>query len=186
LCKNGFHACKKIIDCFSYYDFNPKNKVAEVELTGDIKGLNGDKQCGQNINIIKEISWEKVLILANSGNGNSGYKNSGDGNSGDGNSGDWNSGYRNSGHFNSKTPEKIYCFNKLILKSTWDNAKKPNFIFNLILNKWICWDSMTDEEKKDAWANAYKTASKKDIKLLKALPGFDKNVFKDITGIEVE
>lgn len=34
LCKAGFHFCQKIADCFSYYDFNNKNKVAEVEAIG--------------------------------------------------------------------------------------------------------------------------------------------------------
>ena len=34
MCESGFHACKKVSDCFSYYSFDPKNKVAEVELSG--------------------------------------------------------------------------------------------------------------------------------------------------------
>ena len=29
-CKRGFHFCIKLSDCFSYYDFNINNKVAEV------------------------------------------------------------------------------------------------------------------------------------------------------------
>jgi hypothetical protein len=36
MCKIGFHACKKVSDCFSYYSFDPKNKVAEVKLSGII------------------------------------------------------------------------------------------------------------------------------------------------------
>jgi hypothetical protein len=101
LCERGFHACKKVTDCFSYYSFDPKNKVAEVTLSGEIIGLDGDKQCSAKITINKEISWESMLVLANSGSGNSGNSNSGDSNSGDSNSGDRNSGYRNSGDSNS-------------------------------------------------------------------------------------
>jgi len=101
LCEQGFHACKKVSDCFNYQEFNPKNKVAEVDLIGDIVGADGDKQATNKINIIKEISWGEMLELANSGLGNSGYCNSGDWNSGDRNSGHRNSGDRNSGDRNS-------------------------------------------------------------------------------------
>ena len=30
-CDRGFHFCTKAADCFKYYDFDPDNKVAEVE-----------------------------------------------------------------------------------------------------------------------------------------------------------
>ena len=101
LCEKGFHACIKVSDCFSYYPFDPSNKVAEVLLMGDIIGLDGDKQASNKIKIVREISWLDMLSLTNTGIGNSGYKNSGDKNSGDWNSGDWNSGDNNSGDKNS-------------------------------------------------------------------------------------
>ena len=62
---------------------------------------------------------------------------------------------------------------------------------------------MTDEEKiyypkayvcggylkiftyKESWRNAYDNASENDIKLLKALPNFDSDVFEEITGIKI-
>ena len=31
LCESGFHFCKKLNDCFNYYDFDSKNKVAEID-----------------------------------------------------------------------------------------------------------------------------------------------------------
>ena len=110
LCDSGFHACEKIADCFNYYSFDPKNKIALVEMFGNIK--KGDDKCVcSKITIIKEITWNELLILANTGGGNSGIRNSGDlnsgdrnsgyQNSGDQNSGDLNSGYRNSGDRNS-------------------------------------------------------------------------------------
>jgi len=101
LCKKGFHACKNPSDCFNYYSFDPKNKVAEVELLGDIQGLEEDKQATNKIKIIREIEWSEVLIICNSGNHNSGNWNSGYQNSGNQNSGNWNSGDRNSGNQNS-------------------------------------------------------------------------------------
>jgi hypothetical protein len=39
---------------------------------------------------------------------------------------------------------------------------------------------------KEAWAEAYKTATKEDIKLLKALPNWDADVFEEITGIKIK
>ena len=208
MCENGFHACQKVSDCFSYYDFNPNNKVAEVKLSGIILGEGEDKQCAQMITILKELSWNEMLSLANSGKGNSGNSNSGDSNSGNRNSGYRNSGYSNSGNsnsgdFNSTTPEVINCFNKPCKTKEWDSAPKPDFIYNVIINKWITWSEMTDQEKinnknafvcegylktlgyKEAWAVAYKGASKEDIKLLKALPNWNANVFEEITGIKI-
>ena len=116
-CDRGFHFCTKAADCFKYYDFNPDNKVAEVEALGDIDTNNDDSKCSTNkIHIIREITWQEVLDLVNlgkactglcnsgdwnSGNRNSGNRNSGDCNSGLCNSGDCNSGNRNSGDCNS-------------------------------------------------------------------------------------
>ena len=116
-CRRGFHFCTKAADCFKYYDFNPDNKIAEVEALGDIDTNNNDSKCSTNkIHIIREITWHEVLDLVNlgkactglsnsgnynSGNCNSGNCNSGDCNSGDCNSGNWNSGNYNSGNCNS-------------------------------------------------------------------------------------
>jgi hypothetical protein len=112
LCGSGFHACPSVADCFSYYDFDPNNKIAEVTLSGRILGQgDGDKLCASVITIERELTWEEMLKLANSGAGNTGLRNSGDsnsgnrnsgyGNSGNSNSGDSNSGNRNSGNSNS-------------------------------------------------------------------------------------
>ena len=106
-CDRGFHFCTKAADCFKYYDFNPDNKVAEVEALGDIDTNNDDSKCSTNkIHIIREITWQEVFDLVNLGKActglcNSGNRNSGNRNSGNRNSGDWNSGNRNSGNRNS-------------------------------------------------------------------------------------
>jgi len=72
------------------------------------------------------------------------------------------------------------------------------------LTKWISKENMTDEEKekypyykttggylrtntyKQAWAEAWKLYSDAEKKAIQKLPNFDKNIFKDITGIDVE
>ena len=100
VCDRGFHFCKNLVDCFNYYTFDPKNKVAEIDALGDIsEGY--DKCCTNKIKIVKEITWYEVLAIVNTGKGNTGFGNSGDWNSGDSNSGDWNSGDSNSGDSNS-------------------------------------------------------------------------------------
>ena len=100
LCGSGFHFCEKLINCFNYKKFNPKNKVAEIIAHGKV--IRGDdKSVTDDIEIIKEISWEECLKMVNLGSGNSGLGNSGYSNSGHYNSGDYNSGYSNSGHHNS-------------------------------------------------------------------------------------
>ena len=110
VCCCGFHFCENAADCFSYYNFDPENKVAEVVAHGKVVN-DGTKSCTNKIEIVREIPWQEVLNivntgkectgLCNSGNRNSGNRNSGDWNSGDWNSGDWNSGNRNSGNWNS-------------------------------------------------------------------------------------
>lgn len=102
---SGMHFCRKASDCFDYYDFNSKNKVAEVIAYGDI-AEEGDKCCTNKLEIVREIPWQELLTIVNTGKdctglGNSGDSNSGDSNSGNGNSGNYNSGDCNSGNRNS-------------------------------------------------------------------------------------
>ena len=105
ICGRGFHFCKQAKDCFNYYTFDPNNKVAEVIALGEVVE-EGDKCCTNKIHIVREISWEEVLSIVNTGKActgisNRGNRNSGDWNSGDCNSGDCNSGHENSGDYNS-------------------------------------------------------------------------------------
>ena len=100
VCDRGFHFCVKAADCFSYYSFDPNNKVAEVIALGDVDS-DGTKSCTNKIRIVREVPWAELLELVNTGKGNSGNCNSGNYNSGDYNSGNRNSGNRNSGDWNS-------------------------------------------------------------------------------------
>ena len=203
MCGSGFHSCLNAVDCFNFYDFNPNNKVCEVELLGEI--INGnDKSVCSKIKIIKELCWDDVLKLVNSGNSNSGYRNSGDSNSGYSNSGDWNSCNRETGFFNSKNPKSINVFNKPCNIDIWESSEKPDFIYDININIWVCWGDMTDGEKKnnkdayvtngylktktykEALKESFEKATKEDIKLLKKLPNFNSVVFEEITGIRIK
>ena len=102
ICQRGFHFCKKLVDCFDYYPFDSKNKVAEIEALGVIQDEeNGNKSVTNHIKIIKELSWLEVCDLVNSGKNNTGLSNLGDCNSGNRNLGNCNSGYCNLGNWNS-------------------------------------------------------------------------------------
>jgi len=111
-CERGFHFCVDLKKCFNYYDFDPENKVAEIEALGKIAiSADEDKYCTNKIKIVREITWKEVLQLVNKGVGctglgnvgdyNSGWNNAGNYNTGDYNSGNWNSGNKNSGTGNS-------------------------------------------------------------------------------------
>ena len=104
-CDRGFHFCKKAADCFSYYSFNSKNKVAEVIALGEVD-TDGKKSCTNKIQIVREIPWQELLTIVNTGKDCTGFCNTGDcntgnRNTGDWNTGDWNTGNRNTGDWNT-------------------------------------------------------------------------------------
>ena len=100
ICKSGFHFCRNVADCFKYYSFDPKNKVAEIEATGLVES-DGDKSVTNEITIAREIPWMEMLTLANVGKGCTGLNNTGDWNTGDWNTGNRNTGNRNTGNWNT-------------------------------------------------------------------------------------
>ena len=104
-CDRGFHFCKKAADCFSYYSFNSENKVAEVIALGEVD-TDGEKSCTNKIQIVREIPWQELLTIVNTGKDctglcNTGNRNTGNRNTGDWNTGDWNTGNRNTGNRNT-------------------------------------------------------------------------------------
>ena len=100
LCERGFHFCTRAARCFDYYNFDPQNHVAEVEAMGCVVGDEANKMCTNKIRIVRELTWEEVLRLVNTGVFNTGKENTGDRNTGDRNTGDRNTGDRNTGNRN--------------------------------------------------------------------------------------
>ena len=101
-CSRGFHFCTKASDCFNYYDFNHENKVAEVLALGMVDTESGDTKCCTNkIQIVREISWQELLTIVNTGKDCTGLCNTGDCNTGNRNTGDCNTGNRNTGDWNT-------------------------------------------------------------------------------------
>ena len=143
----------------------------------------------------------------NSGDWNSGNRNSGDWNSGNRNSGDWNKTCFSNGCFNTESP-KIFLFNKPSdwTYQDWLNSDARYILMDCPSNvlSWIWEDDMTDEEKeqhpeysvtggflkhieketgRQMWWDGLSDRKKT---IVMNLPNFDKDIFKEITGIDVE
>ena len=101
-CDQGFHFCLKASDCFNYYKFCSDNKVAEVVALGDVDYADDNTKCCTNrIRIVREIPWDEVLRIVNTGKDCTGLCNTGDCNTGDCNTGNRNTGNRNTGDCNT-------------------------------------------------------------------------------------
>ena len=143
----------------------------------------------------------------NSGDCNSGNRNSGDCNSGNRNSGDWNKCSFSNGCFNTTSP-KIYLFNK---PSEWTYEDWLNSEARYLLNQipgdvleYIWLSDMTDEEKaahpeaettggylkildnSECAVIWWRGLSDRQKAIIIAIPNFDKAIFKEITGIDVD
>lgn len=161
----GFHFCENAADCFNYYSFNPDNKVAEVIAYGDI--VRGDDKCCTNkIKIVREIPWQELLTIVNTGKSctglcNTGNWNTGDRNTGDRNTGNCNTGDRNTGNWN-KSSFNTGCFNTeestimLFNKPSkwtyrdWLNSDARYLLMDIPKDvvEWVYENYMTEEEKK--------------------------------------
>ena len=143
----------------------------------------------------------------NSGDCNSGNCNSGDCNSGNRNSGDWNNTNFSNGCFNTVEP-KIHLFNK---PSEWTYRDWLNSDARYLLNQipgdvleYIWFENMTDEEKEvhpeaettggylkeldnsECAVIWWRSLDQRKKNVIMAIPNFDKAIFKEITGIDVD
>ena len=156
------------------------------------------------VDLAKEYDNPKVF---NIGKNNVGLFNSGDRNSGDLNSGDRNSGDLNSGVFCTKKRSDFVPFFNKESNMTWDewyNHPAYKASFSLGITDWVSWDNMTDEEKiehpkayvcegylktysyHDAWKNLWENLSEEQKESFKKLPNFDSEIFKEVTGINID
>ena len=143
----------------------------------------------------------------NTGNKNTGNWNTGNYNTGNRNTGDWNSADFSTGCFNTKE-EKIRLFNK---RSKWtyrdwmcSSARDLMCDCPCIKTVWISEKYMTDSEKEEnsTWKRTggylktievtnedkqkwWDNLDDEEQEEIKSLPNFDKEIFKEITGIEV-
>ena len=59
ICKNGFHACKDLMDTFNYYPMG-NSRFAIVKLWGDLL-YGDDKMCASDIEIVEELSLKDIV-----------------------------------------------------------------------------------------------------------------------------
>mgnify|MGYP000487879710 FL=1 len=200
VCGHGMHFCQTAADCFNYYSFNSKNKVAEVIAYGEVK-TNGDKSCTDKLEIVREIPWDEVLRITNIGKNCTGCRNTGDCNTGD-----WNKSSFNTGCFNTEE-QKIMLFNKPsdMTYCEWLESDARWLLNQIPKNavKWVYQEDMTDVEKTahptyeitggylkvlnesecgQLWWNGL---SDEDKTIIKAIPNFDADIFEECTGIKV-
>ena len=127
-CRQGFHFCETIADCYEFYPMSDDTRICEVEATGEI-AEDGVKRVTNVIKILAEITCDN-LRKGNTGASNSGYRNSGDWNSGDWNSGNRNSGYRNSGDWNSGDWNSGYRNSGDWNSGDWNSGDRNSGVFN--------------------------------------------------------
>ncbi len=158
-CDIGFHFCEKAADCFSYYSFNSENKVAEVIALGEVD-TDGKKSCNNKIQIVREIPWQELLTIVNTGKDCTGLCNTGNWNTGNWNTGNRNTGNRNTGNRNKSSfntgcfnteEQKIMMFNKPsdMTYNDWLRSD-ARYLLNQIpkdVAEWVYEEDMTDEEK---------------------------------------
>ena len=143
----------------------------------------------------------------NTGNCNTGDWNTGDRNTGNRNTGDWNTTRYSSGCFNTKE-KGILMFDK---PTEWTIDEWRDSAAYRILRcipreivEWISCEDMTDEEKekypackttggylkvldeREAVQDYWNGLSEYDKQKIYDLPNFDREIFKQCTGIEVE
>jgi hypothetical protein len=134
----------------------------------------------------------------NTGNRNTGSYNSSDYNTGNYNSGHCNSGNYNSGNFNScdfssgifcnKDPE-VLIFNQpsgMTMREFRDSQYISALFSETIELTYLEDGKLLKRDYKEACKLWWSKLTKKNKKIIQSLPNFDKEVFFDITGIEVK
>lgn len=171
----------------------------------------GDKNSGNwnsgNLNSGDNNSGNCNTGVKNSGDFNSGNFNSGNNNRGNWNSGDWNKCNFSNGCFNT-VDSQIYLFNKPSEWTYWDWRNSMAYVIlsrmpnNLL--EYVTWKDMTNEEKNlypeaevtggylkklnksECSIKWWRDLSDEEKDIITSIPNFDKEIFKEITGIDID
>lgn len=196
-CSVGFHFCEKLEDCFSYYASVQWNKIALVVALGNIDKSNGDSKCATNkIKIVKEIPFTELNNVIKNGVNRSYGVNYSEGVN-------YSYGILNSygvdnALFLANKPRTYSIFGEEVTEVRYNEVYNK---FRQKLNDWTPtfnnlrglyqkfgqdWRFVPIPEahgisKEEAWKDMPKEA----IAYIASLPEFDREMFKEITGIEV-
>lgn len=198
---------KEIDDGKKTYGSNHIRIIREI-VGEELKILKGQINGNRGIfNLGNENSGNFNLGDLNLGDGNLGDGNSGDFNLGNRNSGNknlgmFNSGDGNNGFFNTIEPN-VLIFNK-DSGMTAREFRNSKYYYALVETPFILtnWINYTNEEKrenensingylqtysyKEACENWWRNTSKESREIIMQIPNFDKKIFEDITGINVD
>jgi hypothetical protein len=186
-------------------DANPGHLNAGNQNTGNQN--TGDLNTGHRNTGYRNTGYRNTGN-SNTGNSNTGHLNAGDRNTGtqntgDSNTGNWNTCDRESGFFNTAQAPTVRVFNTTVSRSVWNEFELPGFLF-FGLTEWVWSKNMTDDEKaahpthqttggylkeyeyKEAFQKSWREADPVDRARIKDAPGFDADVFYEISGIRVD
>lgn len=147
------------------------------------------------------------------GHGSTGHRSTGDwstGNRSTGNwstggysTGNWSTGHYSTGHFSTENYSGFGAFDKPCTVEEWSAVYKPYWIY-FSLTEWVYKEDMNDKEKEnnpsykttggylkvygyqEAWRRSYDSATREEQLKIKDLPNFDKDKFKQISGIDID
>ena len=211
-----FNPENKVAEVIAYGDIaeegdkcctNKLEIVREIPWAELLEIVNMGKGCTGLCNSGNRNSGDCNSGDCNSGNRNSGNRNSGNCNSGNRNSGDWNKCSFSNGCFNTTSP-KIHLFNKPseLTYEGWLNSEAC-YLLNQIpgdVLEYVWLSDMTDEEKaahpeaettggylkildnSECAVIWWRGLSDRQKAIITTIPNFDKIIFKEITGIDID
>ena len=189
---DGKKSVTNIIDIVRELDWSEVLKIVNFGIDNNGRGNTGDRNTG-DYNTGYCNTGDR-----NTGDFNTGYSNTGDFNTGNRNTGDFNTGNRNTGDRNTGDYNTGYCntgmWNHTSYSSGYFNTcESPLIVFNQPVN-------MTRDEfltllgvrlikelfvTKNA-QKCYDALSPQNKQAIKDIPNFNAEIFKQITGIDVE
>lgn len=117
--------------------------------------------------------------------------------------GNWSISNYSTGHFSTEDYSGFGTFDKPCTVEEWSVADKPYWIY-FSLTEWVDKEDMNYKEKEDnpsyeitggylkvyeyqeAWRRSYDSATREEQLKIKDLPNFDKDKFKQISGIDID
>ncbi len=137
------------------------------------------------------------------GNWSTGDRSTGNFSTGHYSTGNWSISNYSTGHFSTEDYSGFGAFDKPCTIEEWSAVYKPYWIY-FSLTEWVDKEDMNDKEKEDnpsykttggylrvygyqeAWRKAYDSATREEQLKIKDLPNFDKDKFKQISGIDID
>ena len=194
-CQKGYHFCKSIADCYSFYPMDDETVICEIEALGEVATDDDVKFCTNHIKIVRKVA--KPREKSNKSPSCSGFCNSGN----------WNSGDWNSGLFCTDKNPKIkifdqetdwtmddwydsaayrvmrncpYTYSDYIYVENMTDEEKENHPEHKTIGGYIKTFVVTNKDKQDWWDNL----PSEDKQSVYELPNFDPVKFKECTGID--